>query len=407
MLKILTKHFDVPRMTSLAVAKQHGAYVSLPKLARLQPRELVALVMDAGLRGRGGAGFPTGKKWSFVPEDGRSVTLIVNADESEPGTFKDRAIIEHDPHLLLEGIVIAARAIRAARVFIYIRAEYAPARAILLEAIREAREAAHIDLPIEVVSGAGAYICGEESALIESIEGKRGLPRLKPPFPVQAGLQGLPTVVNNVETLSNLPFILREGAMGFRRVGTAESPGTKLVSMSGSIERAGVYEVPMGRPIAAILSEEGSGIRAGRGLKAVLTGGYSTPILTATEVATARLDFESLRDYGSDLGCGGVIVFDETVSMVKVLHSITEFFAHESCGKCTPCREGCGWMHRIATRVVEGRYEACDIDQLLHIARAMRGRTLCSLASGCAGTVESVLVKFQKEFDLPAPRRAL
>ncbi len=396
--RLISRHFDVPRMAELAVARQHGAYVTLPKLARATPEELTALVMDAGLRGRGGAGFPTGRKWASVPKDAKEVVLIVNADESEPGTFKDRAILERDPHLMLEGMLIAIRAVRATRVIVYIRGEYAGPQAVLEAAIAEAAAAGLLPCEVVIHRGAGAYICGEETALIESVEGKRGMPRLRPPYPPQQGLFGAPTVVQNVETLANLPAILREGAVAYRRIGTPESPGTKLVSVSGAVAKPGVYEVPMGRPLLAFIAEEAGGVSDGRGLKAVLPGGVSAAALTASEVATAAIDFESLRAAGSDLGSGGMIVIPDSACMVRVLADIARFFAHESCGQCTPCREGTGWVRRIAERIEGGQGRPGDVEQLLALAPMLKSRAICGLADALAAPLHSIVTKFRKEF---------
>ena len=406
---VTTKHADVPGMRELRVASQHGAYVTLPRLRRMKPEEVVELVRLSGLRGRGGAGFPTGAKWGFVPRvTDKPVYLVVNADESEPFTFKDRLIIESDPHLLIEGMIIAAYAIGARKAFVYFRGEYRRQQEIFEAALSEAEGAGHLcdktrgpDASLEVVvcRGAGAYICGEETALLSSIEGRRGLPRIRPPFPAVAGLFGCPTVVNNVETLASLPFILREGAEGFRRIGTEKSPGTKLVSLCGQVERPGVYEVPMGMPVATFLAECAGGTLGGEKLKALIPGGSSVPVLTAAEALGARIDFESMAEAGSMLGSGGMMAICDGSCMVRILCDIARFYADESCGQCAPCREGCGWIAAIARRVEAGRGRDGDIDTMLSLADNMQGRTICVLADALAMPVKSFVGKFRVEFE--------
>ena len=409
MERVITRHADVPDMHLLRVAQQHGAYVSLPKLFRMRPAEAIDLVKNSGLRGRGGAGFPTGTKWGFVPkETTKPVYLVVNADESEPGTFKDRLILERDPHLVIEGIVIAAYAIGAKKVFAYFRGEYARQWQRFVSAVEEARSAGCIGknikgsgVNVEIVAhrGAGAYICGEETALLTSIEGRRGWPRIRPPVPAVEGLFGCPTVVNNVETLASLSFIVREGAEAYRKIGTEKSPGTKLISVCGHVERPGVYEIPMGMPLAAFLAECAGGTLKGRKLKAVIPGGSSVPVLTAAEALGTKLDFESLSATGSMLGSGGMIVIDETACMVRVLADLARFYAHESCGQCTPCREGCGWIRQICDRIEAGNGRAGDLEMMLSLAANMQGRTICVLADALAMPVQSFVTKFRDEFE--------
>ena len=408
MEKIITKNFDIPQMHRLHVAKKHGAYSTLPRLFDLEPVRVVEEVKSAGLRGRGGAGFPTGDKWSFVPSGQDPVYLVVNADESEPGAFKDRAILECDPHLLIEGIIIAAYAIGANTVFAYFRGEYVKQWRSFLAAVDEAREAGLIGENVGGSSfccqlvphrGAGAYVCGEETALLNSIEGRRGSPRIRPPFPPSVGLFGRPTAINNVETLASLPFIVREGAQTFKRVGTEASPGTKLISVCGHVERPGVYEVEMGMPLARFLADCAGGTLMGRRLKAVIPGGVSVPVLTAREALGARLDFESLSQCGTQLGCGGLIVMDDSACMVRVLADIARFFAHESCGRCAPCREGSGWVRNIVGRIENGRGRDGDTALLLDIAGGMAGRTICALADGLAAATGSFVTKFTDEFE--------
>lgn len=400
MEKIITRHFDVPKMHELKVARHHGAYLSLKKLYSMGPREVIDLVCASGLRGRGGAAFPTGEKWSSIPGDSQKPTyLIVNADESEPGTFKDRQTLERDPHLIIEGAIIAAYAIGADTAYVYFRGEYAAPMKIFSEALREACEAGLVKLKIVVHRGAGAYICGEESALINSIEGRRGMPRIRPPYPSSEGLFDCPTVVNNVETLACLPFIVREGAKAFRRIGTEKSCGTKLISVCGHVEKPGVYEVEMGLPISSFLSEDAGGVMGGRRLKAIIPGGISVPVLTAAEVLSSTIDFESIAEAGSALGTGGMIVMDESTDMVLALCDIAKFFAHESCGQCTPCREGAGWAHRILCRIVEGYGRESDLNLLMDAACSMDRLSLCDLGRSLAASITSFVTKFRGEFE--------
>lgn len=409
MEKVLSKHFDVSDMHLLKVAAQHGAYVSLPKLFHMKPAEVTELVSSSGLRGRGGAGFPTGRKWSFVPKQTeKPVYLVINADESEPGTFKDRSILETDPHLLIEGIIIAAYAIGAKTAFAYFRGEYARQWQRFVRAVEDAKNngflgrnisGSNFDLEIIAHRGAGAYICGEETALLTSIEGYRGNPRIKPPFPAIEGLFGCPTIINNVETIAALPFILREGAKAYQKMGTEKSPGTKLISVCGHIERPGVYEVELGIPIAQFLAEYAGGTLEGRKLKALIPGGSSVPVMRAEEALAAKFDYESLASTGTMLGSGGMIVITEPTCMVRVLADATKFYAHESCGQCTPCREGTGWAKNIIDRIEAGFGKEGDIDLLLHIADAMQGRTICVLADALAMPIRSFIKKFREEFE--------
>lgn len=405
MQKVLTKNFDVPGMHRIAIAKANGAYSSLDKLVAMKREDVCEEVRRSGLRGRGGAGFPTGAKWGFVPKDtDKPIYLIVNADESEPGTFKDRAILERDPHLLIEGIVIAAYAINSKKVFVYFRGEFARQQQRFAEALGEANAAGiikdAIDCDIVIHRGAGAYICGEETALLTSIEGYRGWPRIKPPFPAVSGLFGSPTIVNNVETLAALSFIIREGADKYRGMGTEKSPGTKLISVCGHVEKPGVYEVELGMPIDRFLSECAGGILKGRRLKALIPGGSSVPVMTADEALQGRLDYEDLAARGTMLGSGGMIVIGDSTCIVGVLRDIAKFYAHESCGQCTPCREGCGWTKKILDRIEEGRGEEGDLELLMNIADGMQGRTICVLADALAMPVRSFLTKFKEEFEL-------
>ncbi|MCU0234155.1 MAG: NADH-quinone oxidoreductase subunit NuoF [Thermoanaerobaculales bacterium] len=394
---------------SLANYRSRGGYRGLAKALAMEPAAVVAEVRASGLRGRGGAGFPAGVKWGFVPTDSpKARYLICNADESEPGTFKDRELILVDPHMVLEGIAIAAYAIGARTAYLYIRGEFVREAAILDEAIAEARGAGLLgrrvlgrdfDLEIHVHRGAGAYICGEETALIESLEGKRGLPRLKPPFPAVVGLFGCPTVVNNVETLACVPHIIVRGSAWFAAIGTQRSTGTKLFCVSGHVRRPGVYEEVMGISFRELIEERCGGIRGGRALKAFIPGGSSAPVLPAAKIDTPA-DFESVAAAGSMLGSGGVIVMDETVDMVWALENLLTFYAHESCGQCTPCREGSDWALDVVRRIRRGHGRPHDLETLRRIARyASQGMTICPLGDAFCGPIASFLEHFGQEFE--------
>jgi NADH-quinone oxidoreductase subunit F len=385
-----------------------GGYLAARKaLTSMTPEQVIDEVSKARLRGLGGAGFPTGRKWSFIPKQtAKPKYLVVNADEGEPGTFKDRYIIERDPHALLEGIIIAAYAIGSHKAYVYIRGEYfRPARR-LLRAINEAYSQSWLgrniqgtgfDLDVVVHRGAGAYICGEETALLTSLEGGKGFPRIKPPFPAISGLFSCPTIVNNVETLACVPFILRHGAERFAALGPDSQGGTRLFCVSGHVVRPGVYEEPVGVTLRHLIERAG-GIRNGNRLKAVIPGGISAKILRADEIDVA-MDFNSLMAAGSMAGSGGVIVMDETTCMVEALHSAVRFFADESCGQCSPCREGTGWVHRIMRRIREGHGRLQDLDDLLTVAGAMEGKTICVFADAAAWPVQSYIAKFREEFE--------
>jgi NADH-quinone oxidoreductase subunit F len=407
--KILLRHEDVADLRRLAVYERDGGYQAARRALReLQPEQLVETVKASGLRGRGGAGFPTGVKWGFLPKDSpKPRYLCVNADESEPGTFKDRQIIECNPHLLLEGTLLSAYAIRSHTAYIYIRGEFAFGANVLEEAIAEAYAAGHVgrgiygtdyDLDVTVHRGAGAYICGEETGLIESLEGKRAYPRIKPPFPATHGLFGCPTIVNNVETLACVPAIVSRGAEWFKAIGPEKSPGPKLYCVSGHVVRPGVYELPMGTSLREILYTHAGGIRNGRALKAVIPGGSSVPVLRADEIDVA-MDFESVAKAGSLLGSCGIIVMDEETCMVRALQIIARFYRHESCGQCTPCREGPGWLEDLLVRLEHGGARPTDVDLLRRVADNMMGNTVCVLADAAAMPVQSFLTKFRPEFE--------
>ncbi len=393
---------------SLAEATAAGAYEALRKVVRERiSREAVAdEVTRSGLRGRGGAGFPTGKKWSLTAK-GDPVYLICNADEGEPGTFKDRLILEGDPHELVEGMILAAYAIGAKRGFVYLRGEYTRSIERMTRAIEQAREAGFlgenllgsgISFDIEVRRGAGAYICGDETALIESMEGKRGFPRLKPPYPGQVGLWGQPTVVNNVETLANVPSIVLRGAEWFRSFGTPTSPGTKVFLLLGDVERPGAVEAEMGIPLRELVDRRAGGVRGGKRFKTALVGGAAGTFVSARELDVA-MDFDSLRAQASaTLGSGSVLVLDEEASIPEVLEQVLEFFEHESCGQCTPCRAGTPQLVRLLRRALTNERRGEDLDRLLSLARAMRDTSLCPLGQSPILPVESALRHFRDEF---------
>ncbi len=385
-----------------------GGYTGLAKALREhKPDEVIEIVKKSGLRGRGGAGFPTGMKWGFVPkQNGKPVYLCINADESEPGTFKDRLIIEKDPHQLIEGTIISAYALDCHQAFVYIRGEFFYGSEVLNKAASEAYEKGYLgknilgsgfDLDLAVHRGAGAYICGEETALLESIEGKRGHPRLKPPFPAVVGLYGSPTVINNVETIANISHIINNGAEWYAAIGVERNTGTRLFGVSGHVKRRGVYELPMGTPLRELIYEHCGGMQNGRKLKAVVPGGSSVPVLTADQV-DVPLDFDSIAKAGSMLGSAGVIVMDDSTCMVKAALRISKFYAEESCGQCTQCREGTEWIHRILSRLENGNGKRGDLELLLDICANMKGRTICPLSDAAAMPIESYIQKFYDEF---------
>jgi NADH-quinone oxidoreductase subunit F len=425
---VLTRHSGHSDQRRLAAARERGAYEGLRTALTMSPPEIIAEVTASGLRGRGGAGFPTGRKWDFIrPRPDQPVYLLCNADESEPGTFKDRYLMERDPHLVIEGLCIAAYAIGAHTVYVYLRGEYASVGRVLEAALAEARAAGILEpalldssdkmgdpslysvlrapgVTIRIQLGAGAYICGEETGLIQSLEGKRAYPRVRPPFPAVHGFMQQPTVVNNVETLANLPWIIQHGGGAFARIGTERSSGTKLISVCGAVNRPGVYEVEMGYPLREFLAHEAGGILQGRALKALIPGGTSVPILTADEARDVSLDYESMQRAGTMLGSGGMIVFDETAFMPRALAAIANFYAHESCGECTPCREGTGWFTSIIARLLAGEARPDDLELLLRICDNVEGRTICGLGDAAVQPVRSFLTKFRSEFDALLPR---
>lgn len=408
MSKVLTNRVGTKDSHTIAVYERTGGYKSAQKLFSMEPNAVIEEVKASGLRGRGGAGFSCGLKWSFVPQNiDKPKYLCVNADESEPGTFKDRLLMEDDPHQLIEGIIIACYAIRSHTAYIYVRGEFDLPYRRTEAAVKEAYAKGYLgkkifgkdyELNVYMHKGAGAYICGEETALLNSLEGEKGQPRIKPPFPAVVGLFGCPTVINNVETISALPFILNEGAAAYKKWGTEKSPGTKLLSVSGHVAKPGTYEVPLGYPLKDLIFKDCGGIPNGKRLKAVIPGGSSVPILTAKDVETVNLDYESLAAHGSMLGSGGVIVMNEDVDMVWALRNLSRFYAHESCGQCTPCREGTGWVDKMLQRILaEGGTDA-DFALLGEISDNMMGKTICVLADALAMPVLSYLKKFPEDF---------
>ena len=405
---VLSTRFGDPDGTWFEDYVADGGYLAAEKaLASMTPSQVIDEVSKAKLRGLGGAGFPTGRKWSFIPREAtKPKYLVVNADEGEPGTFKDRYILERDPHALLEGIIIAAYAIGSHKAYVYIRGEYfRPARR-LQRALDEAYsrswlgkniQGSGFDLDVVIHRGAGAYICGEETALLTSLEGGKGFPKLKPPFPATSGLFSCPTIVNNVETLACVPFILRHGAERFANLGSDTQGGTRLFCVSGHVVRPGIYEASVGVTLRDLIDRAG-GVRDGNKLKAVIPGGLSAKILRANEIDVA-MDFNSLMAAGTMAGSGGVIVIDETTSMIDALDSAVRFFADESCGQCSPCREGTGWSHRIMRRTSEGLGTLQDLDDLLGIAGDMEGKTICVFADAASWPVQSYIAKFRDEFE--------
>jgi len=406
--KLLTEFYHLDEFRGLEGYKKNGGYVQLAKALKMQPQQIIDEVKASGLRGRGGAGFPTGTKWSFLPKNNEPRYLLCNADEGEPGTFKDRLMMERAPHQLIEGMIISSFAIGSKKSYIYVRGEYHYPIEVLRQALKEAYDAGYLgknilgsgfDHDMDVYSGAGAYICGEETGMISSLEGKKGQPKLKPPFPAVQGYLRKPTIVNNVETLAAVKYILRDGAQAYRKYGTEKSPGTKLFSLSGNVMKPGNYEVPLGYPLIDLINKEGGGMRPGRKLKAVIPGGSSAPIITAAEAEKATLDYECLAGMGTMLGSGAVIVLDDSQCMVDMLGVLTHFYHHESCGQCTPCREGTGWLNKIVHSILHGKGRLQDIELLEKFADNMKGRTICALSDAAALPVLSFVAKFRDEFE--------
>ncbi|MBX3039658.1 MAG: NADH-quinone oxidoreductase subunit NuoF [Bdellovibrionaceae bacterium] len=406
--KLLTEFYHLDEFRGIEGYKKNGGYVELAKALKMQPQAIIDEVKAAGLRGRGGAGFPTGMKWGFLPKNNEPRYLLCNADEGEPGTFKDRMMMERAPHQLIEGMIMSAYAIGSKKSYIYIRGEYKTPIRIVTQALEEAYKAGYLgknilgsgfDHDMDVYSGAGAYICGEETGMISSLEGLKGQPKLKPPFPAVQGYLRKPTIVNNVETLAAVKYIIRDGAAAYKKYGTEKSAGTKLFSLSGNVMKPGNYEVPLAYPLKDLINGLGGGMKPGRKLKAVIPGGSSAPVLTAEEVERATLDYECLAGMGTMLGSGAVIVIDDSQCMVDLLGVLMHFYHHESCGQCTPCREGTGWLNKIVHSILEGRGRLQDIDLLMKVADNMKGRTICALSDAAALPVLSFVSKFRDEFE--------
>jgi NADH-quinone oxidoreductase subunit F len=409
---VLSKHFGDRDAISLDGWRKRGGYVALEKALGMTPAEIINIVKDSGLRGRGGAGFPTGLKWSFMkPGDGKPHYLCCNADESEPGTFKDREIMRWTPHALIEGCAIGSYAIGAETCYIYIRGEFTEPLERMEAAVREARAAGVIGpnamgtgkrVDVWVHKGAGAYICGEETALMNSLEGRRGNPRIKPPFPAVAGVFGQPTTINNVETLAAVPHILNNGADWYKKMARPDNPkstGTKLWSVCGNVVRPGNYEVVMGFPFKDFLYDLCGGPPPGRKFKAVIPGGSSVPIMNMEEAEAAAMDYEGMVAKGSMLGSAGCIVIDDAQCMVKQIARLARFYAHESCAQCTQCREGTAWATKIMERIEAGEGTMADLDTLLEIGDNMTGKTICVLSDSCAVPIASGIQKWRDEFE--------
>jgi len=407
--KIVSKRFNIKDSHTIKVAKENGVYKTLDKLFTLEPKTIIDTIKESGLRGKGGGGAITGTKWEYMPLDGKTTNfLAVNCDESEPGTFKDRQIITKDPHLLIEGIINTSYAIKANHAYIYIRGEYKEFMDILQNAVDEAYSERLLgknilnkgfNLDITIHRGAGAYICGEKSALLESMEGKRGHPRLKPHQKESEWYFDNPTLVNNVETIASVPFIIENGAKAYKEFGTKHSPGTLLFGISGHINNPGIYEAEFGICMMDYINHYGGGIKNGKKLKAVIPGGASTKILNVNEVEKAKLDYETMRALGSSLGTGGMIVMDEDTNMVEALKNLLEFYHHESCGQCTPCRDGVGWADTIMNNILSGVANGADIDKILEIAQTMNGKTICVFAPAVSDVINGFITKFRDEFE--------
>ena len=408
--KVILNTLDYPEPGTLANYERTGGYQALKKILaeKITPEAIITEVKASGLRGRGGAGFPTGLKWSFIPRHFKGVKYIVcNSDEGEPGTFKDRDILRYNPHSVIEGMLIAGYTLDAQTGYNYIHGEIWREYEIFEEALDHARAAGLLgknilgsDFSFELYAhhGFGAYICGEETALLESIEGKKGQPRFKPPFPASFGLYGRPTVINNTETFANIPYIVRNGGQKFLELGKPNNGGTKLFSVTGPVNKPGNFEVPLGLPFPELLEMAG-GMRAGRTLKAVIPGGSSVPVLPAEIMMQCTMDYDSLAKAGSMLGAGSVILIDDSVCMVRALERLSYFYFEESCGQCTPCREGAGWLYRVVQRIEHGKGRPEDLDLLIDVSKNIGGRTICGLGDAAATPVQSFIKHFRAEFE--------
>lgn len=400
---------DIPDLRQIDIYEQHGGYSALRKALTMKPGDVTEEVKKSNLRGRGGACFPTGLKWTFMPKNSaKPKYFCVNGDESEPGTFKDRQIFEFNPHLLIEGTAIACYAMGINAAYLYIRGEYAKWIEMMEKAIADAYARGYFGKNIlgssfsteyYVHRGAGAYICGEESALMNSIEGNRGYPRVKPPFPAQNGLWGCPTTINNVETIANVPLIINRGAGWFAGIGSPKQPGPILYGISGHVNKPGVYELPTGILLTELIYDVAGGVRGNKKIKAVIPGGSSTMVLRGDQIEGVRMDVDSLKAAGSAIGTAGVIVMDEDTDIVKALTRIAKFYYHESCGQCTPCREGTGWMLKILKRIEAGDATSADINLLVNVADNIEGNTICALGDAAAWPVQSFVKCFREDFE--------
>jgi len=410
---VLLRHREIPDIDSMEVYQKNGGFEAFRKvLTQMKPQEVIDEVKASGLRGRGGAGFPTGVKWSFMDSKNWPHYVVVNADESEPGTFKDREIMERNPFQFLEGVAICAYAAGATEAYIYLRGEFWPVAEKLDRQI-DALETAGLlgkrifgsetNLRIITHLGAGAYICGEETAMLESMEGKLGQPRIRPPFPPSYGLFGKPTIVNNVETLTNVPMIIARGAAWYRTIGTEKSPGTKIFSLSGCVNKPGNYELPLGTTFRELIFECGGGVHKGRQIKAIMAAGASSSLIVADETALdTKMDYESVPALGAQLGSASVIVIDDTVGIDWLIHKTVHFFRHESCGKCTPCREGTFWMDHLTGRITSGKAGWEDVELLQDVANQIQGKCLCALGDFATEAVLSGIQRFRTDFELKA-----
>jgi len=412
-MKIILK--DIPDLHKIDVYESNGGYSAFRKaLKEMSPDEVTNEVKNSNLRGRGGACFPTGLKWTFMPKNSdKPKYLCCNGDESEPGSFKDREIFEKNPHQFIEGVLLACYAMGIKSAYVYIRGEYYKWINLLQAAIDDAYKKGYIgknilgtdfSTDVYIHRGAGAYICGEESALMNSIEGKRGYPRVKPPFPAANGLWGCPTTINNIETLANVPEIIKNGAEWFSKIGAPKHPGTLLFGVSGHVNKPGVYELPTGTPLMTIIDDYCGGISGGKEIKMVIPGGSSMPPLTKDECLTAKMDNESLKEFGSSIGTAGVMVMNEDTDILKVLIRIAKFYYHESCGQCTPCREGTGWLLRVLKRIDDGKGRHSDLELLTSVAQNIEGNTICALGDAAAWPVKWTVKKFRDEFEKRIPK---
>lgn len=408
MEKILTKNTEVENYTNIDVYLKYDGYKSVKKTIEMGQEAVIKEVKASNLRGRGGAGFPTGMKWEFLINKPFPRYFAINADEGEPGTFKDRLIMSKNPHLFIEGIIDACITLKVEKAYIYIRGEFYKEAQILEKCISEAYSKGFLgknilnsknNIDIFVHRGAGAYICGEETALINSLEGKKGQPRLKPPFPADVGLFNKPTIVNNVETVANIPYIILNGGEAFASIGIPKNGGTRLIGMSGHIKNPGIYELPMGYSMKEAIYKIGGGTLNGKEIKGVIPGGSSTPIFLKNEIENLTLDYDSIQAAGSMMGSGGIIVIEEDTCMVEVLLTLEKFYAHESCGQCTPCREGVPWIKDILAKIEKGQGKTGDLEKILDICENMQGNTICPLADAAAMPAVSFIKKYRKEFE--------